>query len=297
MNQTNYAKKIAFVSGFLGLFFSIFLFVWVSISHTYRPSFEDQFETFHDGVNLFEVPAGYPESRDKNLDQFDYELYQKVRSVDDAIDYLKKNYTIDSDITAMHAIFDFTSKRFVHRMYPRHTWKTNPFFAAIEVFFPSRSINEMATAEELLRHSAVGGCGDTTATSITLFRAFGYQAQYVSLDGHHIGEFIAGGKKWIVDADMEVISPHSIEYIKNNLDLIHEIYAKYPQSRQNTMKRIFGRKTFSSNGFDGAPKYSNKMWNFHKFIEFMKWVIPVVGFGLSGWFLMFSRRKYFVRQA
>jgi len=294
MNQSEFVKKFLYFSGFFGLFFSIFLMIWVGVSHNYRPSFEEQFETFHDGVRLFEVPEGYPASRDNNLDQFDYEKYQQVKSVDDAIDYLQKNYTIDSDLTALHAVYDFTRKRFIHRMYPRHTWKTNPFFALFEFVLPSRSMNEMSTAEELLRHSAVGGCGDTTATSITLFRKLGYEAQYVALDGHHVGEFVAGGKKWLVDADMEVISPHSIEYIKDNLDLVPEIYAKYPKSRQNTMKRIFASKTFSANGFDGAPKYNNNLWTLHKVIEFVKWIIPIVGFVVSCWFLVLSRRRYVI---
>ena len=119
-------------------------------------------------MSIFEVPEGYPASRDNRLDQFDYELYQQVRSVDDVINYLHEHYVIVNDLTALQMVYDFTSKRFVHRIYSRHTWKTNPFFALIEFLFPTRSLNEMATEEELHRHSAVCGYRDTTATSITL---------------------------------------------------------------------------------------------------------------------------------
>ena len=289
MHMSQVFPKLLFFAGVLGLFLAVLLFAWVTISHNYRPSFDEQFETFHDGVNLFEVPVGYPESRDKKLDRFDHQLFLDVKSVDDAVEYLHENYSIKNDLDALHAIFDFTSRRFVHRMYPRHTWKTNPFFALLEWLFPSRSINEMSTAEELLRHSAVGGCGDTAVTSITLYRKLGYEAQYVSLDGHHVGEFIADGKKWFVDADMEVIAPYSIEQIKDNLDLVYEIYADFPKSRQNTMMRIISSKTFSSNGYDGAPKYGDKMWNFHKLIEVMKWIIPLIGILFSFLLLFFYR--------
>ncbi len=277
MLKSKIFPKLLFFACALGLCLSVSLFAWVGISHNYRPPFEEQFEAFHDGVALFEVPAGYPESRDKKLDQFDHQLFLDVRSVDDALEYLDENYTINNDLDALHAVFDFTSRRFVHRMYPRHTWKTNPFFALLEWVFPASAINEMSTAGELLRHSAVGGCGDTSVTSITLFRKLGYEAQYVSLDGHHVGEFIAGGKKWFVDADMEVIAPYSIQQIKENLDLVYEIYGDYPKQRQNTMMRIISSKTFSANGYDGAPKYGDRMWNLHRFIEVVKWIIPLIG--------------------
>ena len=265
--QNNLILKVTSYLSSFALAISIALLIWIIIGHFYRPSFEDQFETFHDGVNLFQVPEGYPETRDKNFDQFDLELYENVRSVSDAIKNIKSEYNISNDEEALHAVFDFTSKRFIHRMYPIHSLKTNPFYVLLEMYDPLNSFNEMSTANELLRHSAVGGCGDTTVTSIEIFRALGYEAQYVSLDGHHVGEFIAGGKKWLVDADMEVIAPYSIKHIKENLELVDQIYSKYPLARQNTMKRIFAKKTLNENGFNGAPRYGDYMWNLHMLFQ------------------------------
>ena len=288
--ENNVILKFTSHLSILALTLSALLLLWISIGHVYRPSFEDQFATFHDGVNLFQVPEGYPETRNKSLDQFDHKLYENVRSVYDAVKHIKTEYRITNDEEAMHAVFDFTSKRFIHRMYPIHSLKTNPFYVLLEMYDPLNSFNEMSTANELLRHSAVGGCGDTTVTSIEIFRALGYEAQYVSLDGHHVGEFIAGGKRWLVDADMEVIAPYSIQYIKDNLELVHEIYSKYPLSRQNTMKRIFAKDILNENGFTGAPRYGDYMWNLHKLIEKVKWIIPLFGIMMSLLTILFLRK-------
>jgi len=183
MSKKNLLLKVASHLSSFALAISIALLIWIIIGHFYRPSFEDQFATFHDGVNLFQVPEGYPESRDKNLDQFDRKLYENVRSVSDAVKHIKSEYSISNDEDALRAVFDFTSKRFIHRMYPVHSLKTNPFYVLLEMYDPLNSFNEMSTANELLRHSAIGGCGDTTVTSIEIYRALGFQAQYVSLDG------------------------------------------------------------------------------------------------------------------
>lgn len=245
---------------------------------------------FHDGAALFEVPEGYPESRDKNLDTFDSALYENVRSVSDAVTHIKANYSIDNDVAAMHAVFDFTKQRFIHRMYPIHNWLTNPLYTLFELYDPLNSFNEMSTANELLRHSAVGGCGDTSVTAIEIYRALGYEAQYVSLDGHHVGEFKAGGKKWLVDADMEVIAPYSIAEIQSNLDLVNDIYSAYPERRQKLMKKIFSRKILHANGFSGAPRYGDYMYNLHSLIEKVKWLLPLTGIVLSVFILVILRR-------
>jgi len=92
-------------------------------------------------------------------------------------------------------------------------------------------------------------------------------------------------------ADMEVIAPYSIKHIKENLELVHEIYSKFPPERQTTMKRIFAKKTLNENGFSGAPRYGNYMWNLHKLIEKMKWIVPLSGITLS-LLLIFLLRKF-----
>ena len=84
--------------GFIGLILSLALFTWITYGHFYRAPFEKQFATFHDGVNLFEVPVGYPESRDEELDKFEIHLYQEVKSVADAVKHIRNNYQIKSDI-------------------------------------------------------------------------------------------------------------------------------------------------------------------------------------------------------
>ena len=68
MSKKNLLLKVASHLSSFALAISIALLIWISIGHFYRPAFKDQFTTFHDGVNLFQVPEGYPESRNKSLD-------------------------------------------------------------------------------------------------------------------------------------------------------------------------------------------------------------------------------------
>ncbi len=241
-------------SAWLTLFSSILLFFWVFYGHFHRASFENQFNDFHDGVALFAVPEGYPSSRDPELDKFSLELYESVRSVSDAVSYIKLNYELGTEKKVITAVFDFTSWRYVHRMYPHHNWLSNPFFAGLELYDPLNSFNEMSTADELLRHSAVAACGDASVTALEIYRALGLRGQYVSLDGHHIAEFLVDGKTWLVDADMEVMAPHSVKEIGEKSSLIDDIYSKYPAGRRANLKKIFSTKP-QYNGFDGAPRY------------------------------------------
>ena len=274
----------------LVLLSSILLFTWVFIGHYYRLPIENQFDNYHDGVSLFSVPDGYPENRNPVIDKFSIELYNEITSVSEAIAYIRVNYEVETDIQAMNAVFDFTSRRYIHRMYPHHTWLTNPFFAGFELYDPLNSFNEMSTADELLRHSAVAACGDASVTAIEIYRGLGFQAQYVSLGGHHIAEFMANGKPWLVDADMEVMAPYSIKQISSNTSLIDDIYSKYPIERRTNLKNIFKTKA-QYNGLDGAPRYGDYMWDLHNRVELFKWVIPISMSIFSGLLILFLRRK------
>lgn len=263
--------------GFLGMLLSMLLALWIYVGHNYRYPFDDQFKAWHDGVSYIEPGiSGYPYTRDKSLDEFSMELYEKIRSVEDAVRYIKERESPKTDLETLMAAYELTRKRYIHWMYPHHTWLTNPIFRAFETYDPKNSFNEMATADELLRHSANGGCGDTAVTFLEIYRAFGYEGQYVSLDGHHVAEAITENKKWLVDADLEVVAPYSIAEISTNLELIDSIYAKYGEDQRKKLKNIF-KKIVHQNGYNGAPRYNDYMYDLHKRWEGLKWFLPLLG--------------------
>lgn len=259
---------------------SAFLQIWILFGHYYRYPFKEQFKTWYDGVNEEKVSSNYPFDRDKNLDTFDPEYYEKVRSVKDAVDFIRTKYKPGNELETAKAVYDFVAKRFIHYFYPHHTLITNPYFYYLEKRVPENSLDEMATADELLRHSAAGACGDASVTFIEIYRAFGYKAQYVSLNGHHVAEALIGGRKYLVDSDMEVMAPYSISEINKNNGLIDEIYSKKSESSRESLKRIFG-KPYHESGFDGVPHPDRAMYLLHERIEKQKWFVFSTIFALS----------------
>ena len=259
---------------------SLGLQAWIVYGHYYRTPFKDQFTLFFDGVNWNQVDEGYPDSRDPAQDRFSMELYEKVRSVDDALEYIARTAAPASEEEKLRAVFDLVSERFIHHMYPHHTWSTNPIYAALEFIDEKRSMNEMATADELLRHSAAGACGDTSVTFIEIYRAMGGEAQYVQLDGHHIVEAVAEGRKWLVDADKDVLAPYSIESIAGDPGLVDVVYARRTERDRNKLRKMFSREILYS-GYDGVPYYGAKMYYLHKTVEIAKWFVAPLGLALA----------------
>lgn len=265
------------------LVFSLVLQVWIGYGHFYRTPFQDQFVLWFDGVNWNQVDPGFPESRDPKRDRFSMELYENVRSVEDAVRHVDQVAGQGSEEERLNATFDLVSERFIHHMYPHHTWATNPIYAALEFIDEKRSLNEMATADELLRHSAAGACGDTSVTFIEIWRAMGGEAQYVQLDGHHIVEAKAGGREWLVDADKDALAPYSIEHISRQPELVDEIYTTRPERDRGNLKEMFSREIRFS-GYDGVPYYGARIYYLHKTVETAKWLIAPLGvvFALLG---------------
>lgn len=252
----------------LGLIiFGVVFQIWIAYGHFHRVPFEQQFVKWFDGVNWNKVNP-----RNEERDGFSYELYDNIRSVQDAVDYINNVVQPASEEETLAATHRLVSDRFVHYMYPHHTWVTNPIYALLELVDPRRSFNEMATASELLRHSAAGACGDTSTTFLEVYRALGGEAQYVQLDGHHLVEARVNGRYWLVDADKEALGPYGIEQIKNDPDLVDEIYTKRPKKDRRNLKSMFSREVVYS-GYTGVPYYGAKMYYLHKSIEVLKWVV------------------------
>ena len=272
------------------IFLSLALQAWIAFGHFYRKPFQDQFVRWFDGVNWNQVNENYPASRNPERDRFSRDLYENIRSVQDAVDYINRVLEPESENEKLEAAFNLVSERFIHYMYPHHTWVTNPIYAALELLDKNNSFNGMATADELLRHSAAGACGDTSVTFIEIYRALGGEAQYVQLDGHHFAEAKAGGQKWLVDADKDAFASYSIDDIADNPGIVDAVYVKRPPRDRKKLKKMFSGKIVYT-GYDGVPYYGAKMYYLHKVVEVGKWFIAPIGIMTALLGLLLYRRR------
>lgn len=183
-------------SGVTLILVGVLLFAWTAIGHYHRPSIEAQTATWFDGRKEYRFERS-------EQDTFDPELYEKTRAVEDAVRYIQAHYQSETEEEKLRAAYDFTRKRFMHFMYPHHTWRTNPYLALAEVIAPKRPWNQMALADAKLRHSAVASCGHAANVFVEIYRAMDGEAQVVSFSGHDIAEARIGSQRYFVDANLE----------------------------------------------------------------------------------------------
>jgi hypothetical protein len=187
------------LSGFIGAVFilaALLLIVWTAVGHHHRYSIEEQTATWHDGGEEYRFESS-------NQDTFDRDLYENTRPVVEAVHYIREQYRPGNEEEKLKAVYDFTRQRFMHFMYPHHTWRTNPYLALADTIAPTRSWNQKTRADDKLRHSAVASCGHAANVFIECYRAMGGEAQKVSFSGHNIAEARIGGQRYFVDANLE----------------------------------------------------------------------------------------------
>lgn len=133
------------------------LLLWIVAGHFYRPPIEKQTTTSNDGVSEYRFECSV-------ADTFDPELYENTGSVEEAVQYIEEHYQPKTEKQYLLAVYDFTRKRYMHFMYPHHSWLTNPYPAVAEVILPKKPYNGMYLADDVLRHSAVAPCGGAANT-------------------------------------------------------------------------------------------------------------------------------------
>jgi hypothetical protein len=249
----------------------VLLQVWIFVGHYYRYPFEKQFEPWHDGIALNEVDEGYPHIRSES-DTFSEELYESVRSVEDAVVYLRARYDLSDDEAVLKGVYELVSNRYIHFMYPHFTWLTNPYLSLVEKVVPEKPYNGMYLADDMLRHGAAGGCGNTATTFIEIYRALGREAQFVELPGHDVAEAVAGGKKWLVDPDMGGIAPQSVADINMQTDLLDGIY-EHQGHKVGRLKEMFGSDRILEYGYDSLPTASPRIYRAQQVIGIAKWMM------------------------
>jgi hypothetical protein len=138
------------------------LLAWTVFGHYHWPSIEAQIATWHDGRKeyYFERSAG---------DTSDPELYENTHSLEEAVRYIQAHYQPETQEEKLRAAYEFTSERFLHFMYPHHTRRTNPYLALADTVAPTRSWNQMALADDKLRHSAVASCGHAANVFVEIY--------------------------------------------------------------------------------------------------------------------------------
>lgn len=243
--------------------------------HSYRYPIHEQLKTWHNGVRWWDGdPTHNPN------DSFDYLLYEQVRSVQEARKYIEEQKTDASEEELLYATFDFVRTRFLHFMYPRHTWRTNPLLAFLEFVRPTKDYNAMLSADVTLRHSAVENCGGAATTFVEVYRALGGEATVVGFRGppsHLAAEARVGGKRYFVDADLEVIVPLSTKEFVADRALIDEYYGHLQGGDFELYQEVFSNPPIFV-GYDGPPTLSPRMYRAQVWLEVAKFGIPVTGF-------------------
>jgi hypothetical protein len=259
--------RIVFISlCALGFGFTIF-------THYYRPPLEEQFADLIVSEPVGEVYSVVHKDQSSH-DSFSMELYENIRSVDNAVDYLRFNYPNASEKELARAAFDLVCKRFVHYMYPRHTFLTNPYLAFLGLIMPSRTFDAMYLAADLLRHSAGASCGQAAAVFIEIWRELGGQARIHHLEGHDIAEAMVGGKLYVVDPDLEAMAPYSIKELRSNPILLEEVYSHISEPGVvDGLKSIFIDPNYWHYEFDEPPATSPRIYLGQLWINRLKFAV------------------------
>lgn len=253
------------------LFLSLAALAHSTYGHFYRYPVKEQLKTWHDGVPSYDYVV-HP------TDSFDPVLYEDLRSVDDSAQYILSLGEYANEEELLRATYDVMRARFLHYMYPSHTWLTNPVLAMLGHAFPDRLYNTMALADANLRHSVGVPFGGAATTFIKVYRAVGGQAQFVAYDGppgHQLAEAIADGKKYLVDADLEVLAPMSVRRFAANPSHIPQYYAHRSFEERDVYREIYAQRPWYG-GFDGPPTSSRGGYAMQAALEKAKFAVPAV---------------------
>jgi hypothetical protein len=252
---------------------------FIVYGHYYRYPLDSQFQAYAGAGNVDDVPKGYPFLRSP-ADTFSFELYQKIRSLKDAVEAIKKSNPGADEEQLAKAVFELVRKRFVHFMYPRHTYLTNPFLALFRSLVPHWTFDAMYLGDDLLRHTAGASCGQAAGVFIEIWRKLGGQARACNLLGHDIAEAKINGRLWVVDPDLEAMGPYSVEEIRSNPDLVSKIYTHLQDSTDlKGLKEAFAHPGVRFFGFDGPPTTSPRIYKGQKLVNVLKFVFfPAIAF-------------------
>ena len=256
---------------------------WTAIGHHYRYPIEEQTATWHDGQEEYRFERS-------GQDTFAPEVYEQTRSVEEAVYYIREHYRPETEEEKLKAAYDFTRERFLHFMYPHHTWLTNPWLAFAETLFPEKPYNQMALADDKLRHSAVASCGHAANVFVEVYRAIGGKAQKVSFSGHDIAEARIGEKQYFVDANLERFVQGEVEAMAETEYRLRALYASYPEERIDHYVKVFGTEA-TYWGYDGPSFNSRRTQQMQTAIAWGKWIAPVPLMLLGVVVLVIGRRR------
>ena len=253
----------------LGAIACLLALSWITYGHFYRYDIEDQLRTWNDGVQTFTY-------KPHSSDSFDEKLYEEIRSVSDAADYIRSLRNYESEKDLLYATYDTIRARYLHFMYPHHTWVTNPLLRFLEFLAPAKQYNYMATADTKLRHAVAAPCGDVATVFVEVYRELGGQAQSVFFSGppsHQLAEAIADGQKYLVDVDLEAIAPVSITEFAEDESLRSKYYSHRSEEELEFFATVFSQPLGFS-GYSGLPSNSPRAYRLQATLERAKFIIP-----------------------
>lgn len=243
---------------------------FITYTHYYRPPFDDQFPFYNlPGTEPDEIMY-FVESLPPH-DSFCTELYYSIRSVEDAVAYIRTNHPNAEEAELARAAFDLTRRRFLHYMYPRHSLLTNPFLTILGAIAPTRTFDAMYLGDDLLRHSAGASCGQAAGVFIEIWRGLGGKARAYHLEGHDIAEAMVEGKLWTVDPDLETMAPYGIDELRADLELVAQAYGHLHQpDKVSSVQAIFSNPAVWHYLYEDPPSTSPRIYLAQKWLNRLK---------------------------
>lgn len=248
---------------------SLLLLAHTTYGHFYRASIDQQIETY----SVVQHAS----------DSFEPVLFDEIRSVEDAAAYIRARGPYENERALLQATYDLVRRRFLHLMYPRHTFVTNPYLRVLHELFPDRTYDTMAPADVKLRHAVGVSCGGAATTFVEIYRALGGQAQFITYrgpPGHQVAEAMADGRAYFVDPDLEVLAPNGALEFSFNPDRIAHYYRHRSPEEIEVFQRVFRQRPIAF-GFDGPPSGSPRGYAMQQVLEVVKFAIPLAGIGIG----------------
>lgn len=258
----------------------LLLLIYTFFGHWHRHDLEHQTRAWFDGTEYYQFER-------LATDSFQPKLYEQVSSVKQAVDYITQNFQPIGEEQKIRAVFEFTRQRYLHMMYPHHTLLTNPYLALTEKIFPEKSFNQMALADDKLRHSAVASCSHAANTFVEIYRAMGGEAQLVSFQGHDLAEAKTGNNYYLVDADLEVLAEGRVAELAKDEQALRRIYQHHKSELVDYYISVFSTQV-QHFGYDGPVSNSMRIYRVQQILAYVKWILPLLLI-LPGFWLFFIR--------
>ena len=108
----------------------------------------------------------------------------------------------------------------------------------------------------------------------------GGEAQFVSFKGHDVAEAVAGGERYLVDANLEVLMKGNVEKVVQDKSKLREAYSMRTEGEIEHLPAVYSTDA-GLGGYDNYPTGSPQVYAAQKMVAVGKWVFPIILLGIG----------------